>query len=273
LKEYLVTQLKKWQDDGDRLVVCLDANEDIYNKSIGKALTDLDRLAMNEVVGAHTGERIGATYFRGSKPIDGIWATSDITIVNVCVMPSGYGIRDHCLFLIDICEADIIGQQRPLVIRPGSRKLITKIPGVIKKYNDILETSIIKHRIIERLGRAYRTRLKKKYIHRVNTIDKEATNYMRHAENKCRKFKLGRIPFSLETSMWILRTQSYRSLLRYHTGKIRNTGNLKRSAKRCGIPDAMSISIKEIYDRLTICREQCEYFRKNGKEYRRKHLL
>ena len=72
-KEDLVTQLKKWLDEEDRLLVCLmDANEDIYNKSIGKALTNLDGLAMNEVVGTYTGERISATYFRGSKPIDGI---------------------------------------------------------------------------------------------------------------------------------------------------------------------------------------------------------
>jgi hypothetical protein len=41
----------------DRLIVCLDANEDIYNKLIGKALTDLEGLAMNEVVGAYTGEQ------------------------------------------------------------------------------------------------------------------------------------------------------------------------------------------------------------------------
>ena len=73
--------------------------------------------------------------------------------------------------------------------------------------------------------------------------------------------------------MWIRRTQTYRSMLRYHAGTIRNVGNLKRTAKRCGILDTMSISVKEIYERLLICMSQCNYFRKNGKSYRRKHLL
>ncbi len=43
----LVEQLKKWRRDGDKIIVCLDANKNIYKKSIGKALTDLDWLAMS----------------------------------------------------------------------------------------------------------------------------------------------------------------------------------------------------------------------------------
>ena len=58
----------------------LDVNEVIYKKSIGKALTDRDGdgLAMKEVVGEFTGIPIGPTFFRGSKPIDEVLATSDI---------------------------------------------------------------------------------------------------------------------------------------------------------------------------------------------------
>jgi hypothetical protein len=80
--------------------VCLDANEHIYKKSIGKALTDIEGLAMKEVVGDFTGTPIGSTFCRGSKPIDGVWATSDIMVSNVAIMPDGYGIGDHRLFMI-----------------------------------------------------------------------------------------------------------------------------------------------------------------------------
>ncbi len=63
-------QLEKWRLEGDRLIVCMDANEDIYKKSLGKSLTKIDGLNMSEVVGDFTGKRIGSTFFRGSKPID-----------------------------------------------------------------------------------------------------------------------------------------------------------------------------------------------------------
>ena len=53
----------------------MDANEHIYKKSLGKSLTMTSGLAMNEVVGTFTNEPLGATFFRGSNPIDGIWTT------------------------------------------------------------------------------------------------------------------------------------------------------------------------------------------------------
>ena len=95
---------------------------------------------------------------------------------------------------------------------------------------------------------------------------------MRHAEKKCRKIKSGRIPFSPDSAIWIRRCQVYRSLLRYHAKKIRNRGNLKQTARRCGIRNPLKLSLEEIQERLQVCKEQCKYFRKHGQRYRRKHL-
>ena len=67
----------------------MDANEDIYKKSLGKSITAIDGLNMNEVVGNFTGKKIGATLFKGSKPIDAIWTTPDIVLVGACVSHTG----------------------------------------------------------------------------------------------------------------------------------------------------------------------------------------
>jgi hypothetical protein len=95
---------------------------------------------------------------------------------------------------------------------------------------------------------------------------------MLNAEKKCRRIKSRRISFSAEAALWIRRTQVYRSLLRYHRGLIRNRGNLKRTARRCGIIQCLSIPIEDILQRIKVCVEQCDYFRKHGKQYRQKHL-
>ena len=63
-REDLLTALTGWRDEGNKLIVCLDANKDIYRKSIRKALTNKEGLAMKEVVGEFTGKWLGATYFR-----------------------------------------------------------------------------------------------------------------------------------------------------------------------------------------------------------------
>ena len=84
--------MKQWRAVGEWLVLCLDANENIYRAELGWQLTDLHGLGMREVVGDFTGKQLGATFFRGRKPIDAIWATSDLEVAHECVMPVGYGV-------------------------------------------------------------------------------------------------------------------------------------------------------------------------------------
>jgi hypothetical protein len=89
-------------------VVCLDTNEVINKKSLGKFLPKNDGLNMSEVVGDFTRKKIGPTFFGGSKPIDGIWAMQDVVATHSCVMPSRYRVEDHCLFVVDFQKGSLI---------------------------------------------------------------------------------------------------------------------------------------------------------------------
>ncbi len=109
--------MKKWREEGDQLIVCLDANKHIYKKSFGRALTNIDGLAMQKVVSAFTHQQVGPTFFQGSKPIDGVWVTSNISVCNAAIMPAGYGIGDHHLFVVDFSEEDVIGISHQKVVR------------------------------------------------------------------------------------------------------------------------------------------------------------
>ena len=270
----LTTQLQSWRDEGDRLIVCMDANEDIYKKSMGKTLTDPTGLAMSEVVGDFTGEKLGATFFRGTKPIDAIWATPDIVVTGACVMPAGYGVGDHRLFVIDFLTSSLVGSTPPRIIRSGARRLNTNIKPAAEKYADDLEELTVRHRIIERMGAAHDSSESKGQLkRRLDTIDKESKDYMCRSEKKCRRIKSGRIPFSPESSRWIRRAQVYRSVLRYHAGKIRNRANLRRAARRCGINNPLRMPLHEVRLRLKECKKKCNYFRKHGHRHRRRHLV
>jgi hypothetical protein len=60
-------------------------------------------------------------------------------------MPTGYGTGDHRMFIIDFMASNIIGYNPPKVARPLARRLITKLPGVTKKYNSALEEKVMEH--------------------------------------------------------------------------------------------------------------------------------
>jgi hypothetical protein len=51
----------------------------------------------------------GATFFCGSKPINGMWVSSNLKISNACVMPFGYRIGDHHAFILDIIIESLVG--------------------------------------------------------------------------------------------------------------------------------------------------------------------
>ncbi len=187
-QEDLLKQLSRWRSEGDKLIVCLDTKEHIYRKAVGKSLTNIKGLAMKEVVGEFTGKKIGTTFFGGSKPMDGVWATSDITVSNAAIMPAGYGIGDHRLFVIDFASKDIVETSPPKKVRPASRRLNTKLPRVAADYARLLEEKLIEHRLIERVGIAHvSSRSRRSFARCLNCLDKELGDYMRYAEKHCRK--------------------------------------------------------------------------------------
>jgi hypothetical protein len=121
--------MEQWRVAGKHLVLCLDANENIYRAELGRQLTDLHSLDLKEVVGEFTGRQLGATFFRGSEPIDSIWATNNLEVAHACIMPVGYGVGDHRLFVVDFSTASMVGTCPPKIIRPALRRLNTKIPN------------------------------------------------------------------------------------------------------------------------------------------------
>ncbi len=229
---------------------------------------------MSEVVGEFTGKKIGPTFFWGSKPIDGIWATPDLVVTHACVMPVGYGVGDHRAFMVDFQERSLIGEVPFRVKRFTTRRLNTKVSsGAARKYLEKLEDGLDRHRLIERLGQLHITHKSKRAFRRgLNKLDKQSKDIMLNTERKCPRIKSGRIPFSPEAALWIRRTQVHSSLLRYHGGLIWNRGNLKQAARQCGISNCLSLTIEEVLLRLKACLKQCNYFWKNGKQYQKNHL-
>ncbi len=75
-----------------------------------------NRLGMKEVVVDFTGKQVGATFFRGTEPIDGVWEMADLKITNACIMMVGCGVGDHCLFVVEFTVASVVGSVPPPIV-------------------------------------------------------------------------------------------------------------------------------------------------------------
>ena len=87
----------------------MDHNKHVITGALGKALADKDGFNLREAIVQYTGKIPGATFFCGSKPIIGLWVSSNLDISNACVMPFGYGAGNHCAFILDILIKSLVG--------------------------------------------------------------------------------------------------------------------------------------------------------------------
>jgi hypothetical protein len=147
-------------------------------------------------------------------------------------MPVGYGVGDHCLFVVDFATTLLAGTSCvQKIIRPALPPLNTRIEGCAQRYNK-LKRNILRHHLLEWMVNAASSNKSKEVISKqLNKLDKEGEEYMKHAEKNCRRLKSGRIPFSPEALLWIQQSQVYRSLLRWHAGKIQNRRNLQCTSR------------------------------------------
>ncbi len=271
----LTHQLAIWRAAGESIILCMDANQDVYTGPLGRALTDPEGADLLEAVQAATGEAIGPTFFRGSRPIDAVWVSKDLHITNAAVLPVGFGVGDHRVFVLDITTHSFIGAEPPPIQRRQHRRLTTHNPRTVERYNNTLTSLLTSHRCLERLHHLYQLGQiagGSDVQHQLNQLDMEVTDYMRHAERHCRKIKNGVIPYSPEAAIWIRRRQIYSKLLVRKEQGGGNRGNLIRAAWRCGIDNPLQLSSDEILQRLEICNDQCRYFRLHGPQHRSAHL-
>jgi hypothetical protein len=126
----------------------MDHNKHIIKGPIGKDLGDRNGLDLQEAIVQHTGTSPGATFFCGSKPIDGMWVSSNLDISNACVMPFGYSVGNQGAFILDIPLELLIGLDPVKIVRPVGRRLNSRIAGCCKTYIESIKTNITRSRLL-----------------------------------------------------------------------------------------------------------------------------
>ncbi len=179
------------------------------------------------------------------------------------------------MFVLDFSSESFLGVSPPSMRRLQHRRLTTRSPKAVQAYNDRLTDLLGSHRCLERLHTirsAGRFNPHTETCQELSLLDKEVSDYMRHAERQCCAIKNGIIPFTPEVGLWIRRRQVYTRLLRHHSGTGGNCGNTLQAARRCGIEHPFQLSLQDLHCRLSICIEKCKYFRIHGPQHRSQHL-
>jgi hypothetical protein len=206
---------------GHQVIVAGDFNDDL-NDAKGKTRLFMERLGLREIMLESFGKG-PATYIRGTKTIDGVFATHKIQLANSYYLPFDRSPSDHRWIILDIDEDLLLGTARDDIAPPLLRKATSKIPSVKETFQTLVNQQVQRYQL--------RTRIEQLYNGIVDGIpftEREAKIYesiegrmqraIKCADSRCRKARRGKVPFSplqrkLMGAILVLRQIKLRQLL------------------------------------------------------------
>jgi hypothetical protein len=273
----LLHQCKLWCKSGERIILLMDANKHVLNRKFHKALTSAG-LNMDEFTHKCWGLNEPYTHINGSTPINGGYKSSEIEVMNICMLPFLDSPGNHRAFIIDVSTRLLLGEFRYKICRPVSHRLITSQQSSVDEYNRIVREQFARHRIVERLDAVDRmTRYcgfpSPNFLRAmIIKLYQQMTEIRVHAEKKCRKILQPDSDYSPTIQMWYDRIHAYLQLIRMKEGKTKNNGNVICFAARTHIQDPGNLTMEELKDGLWFCRIWKAELRQQAKGLWKVHL-
>ncbi len=238
----LINLLKQWRSEGDKTILLLDSNENMNDGKLARLLQQ-DDLQMKDIVKHRTKKRGPPTFIRGKRQIDGAWMTPDIEINRACFLPFFFGVGDHRAIIIDIPEYSILGDGVHKIARPTARRLVCNKQDVRQRYNYILENYCLQHRIQEKVYKLFPpsfpvSKTKQKAM---ELLDKTLSEGMRHAEKKCRRLKMGQVPFSDTLVKAGIRIRVWNLVIKHKERNCVKTRRIRRVTKKCNLKKVLKV--------------------------------
>ena len=224
-----------WRSKGEQLVVCGDWNENVYVANLRKQFRD--RNMHPAATGRHR-SIAPPTYNKGRHPIDEIFVSGGLTITASGFLDHGVNEGDHCAIWVEITKESSIGLNPPKIHSIQARRLKTKDPNVVKKYNTILEEEFEKYNIYGRaldLYNQYADKLTIPQQQEYNQLDYLREKAMNKAERKCRKLHMGALPWSPALQHARNMIQYLKLTLRRKKGRRVSAWYLMRLSRKVGV--------------------------------------
>ena len=245
LYEDLFMECTEWMDEGDQLIIGIDANEDVR---IGATAEFFQTLGMREaILDKHSQSSPPATHNRNNQrqPIDGLFVTPGLQAVAAGYSAFGDGCpSDHRVLWADFTYTDAFGLSSTPLVCPGARRLNTKNPRLVEKYVQLLRKQLVHSGLAKRLfdlelsatQQGWSTLLQEEY----DDIQASHLKLRTLIERNLRKLRMGGIPWSPKLQVFRNAIELWSMILRKRQGvKVSNT-RIRRFMAKTGIWNAFS---------------------------------
>ena len=195
----LFTIINNWLRDGIRIILCLDANEDVSQGQFNPQATT------NGLFNVHTSihnDPLPPTHNNGSKPISAIYASLGLTPTRCGILKHGEGIEgDHRNMFVDFHQDNLLGDEIYVVPPPQQRRLQLYDSRIVDRFN----SAVLQHLQQNNIPTIAQVMIQKSTYPpsltmqaSMNRLDDQIGRAISHGEKLCRKLHNGDIPFSAE---------------------------------------------------------------------------
>ena len=258
-RDDLVEAIRQWRAQDDRVILMIDANENVLTGKLATCLADSD-IGMVEAVHSRKAGPGPKTWFRGKEAIDGIWISSDLVCKGASYLPFHADLGDHRPTCIDLTISSVLGTNLPKIVPPKARRLHSKVKRIREAYITKLEASFKAHGVLENLKSLAAKAsfpVSDEVARALEGIDVLMANLMTQAEKGCRKLRANHYDFSPAVKYWLDRCHAFRQLIRLNSGKrSRNPSNIKRFARRCGIDRPGQLTLSDLVVQYKECKDR-----------------
>mmetsp|Transcript_11877 Transcript_11877/g.17372 ORF Transcript_11877/g.17372 Transcript_11877/m.17372 type:complete len:207 (+) Transcript_11877:1840-2460(+) len=103
LRRDLMSTMLRWREEGDKLILLLDGNDNMKNEQLARMLRCPD-IDMKDDIKYRIETDGPATFVHGSRQIDGAWVALDVEISAACVLSFFFGVGNHRAILLERVE-------------------------------------------------------------------------------------------------------------------------------------------------------------------------
>jgi hypothetical protein len=190
----------EWMDEGDQLIIGIDANEDVRTRATAEFFQTLG--LRDAILDKHSQLSPPATHNRSNQrqPIDGLFVTPGLQAVAARYSAFGAGCpSEHRVLWADFTYTDAFGLSSTPLVSPGAGRLNTKNPRLVEKYVQQLQKQLVHSGLAKRLfslelcatQQGWSTSLQDDY----DDIQAAHLKLRRQVKLKLRKLCMGGIPW------------------------------------------------------------------------------
>jgi len=249
-KDDLLAEIIKWKKAKDQIILLIDWNEDVRGPALA---TWLRKAGMRDIILEQHGTDAPPTVDKDTStyPIDGIFATEGLSASRSGYMPFGEKLykADHRVLWVDLTFHTAFGHDLLPIPSAAARRLKLHCPDTKGRFIRTYRKEVSRHNLPDRMLRLEQVMTSppsKEHIDEFETIDRLNVEAILYADKKCRKLRMGTIPFSpqMQEPMDLLRYIDL--LIRRREGRTVNSRYIRRVRRRVKDTTLFRLSMEDL---------------------------